>query len=192
MHGIHGLKGENEGDKSTYKGGRVEICEQKMQMEEMREMKKQQKKEGREGIEGDEEGLKAKMEETNWQMSERGLRIKLRAIEGADMYGSIDATQLCLISYVVIPPKFKTPNFEKYNGTTCPKSHLVMYCRKMSAYAYDDKLLIHCFQDSLVGPTSRWYMQLDGSQVHRWKDLADSFLKQYKYNIDTTPDRLDL
>ncbi|KAA0050803.1 Gag-pro-like protein [Cucumis melo var. makuwa] len=117
---------------------------------------------------------------------------RLRAIEGADMYGSIDATQLCLISYVVIPPKFKTPNFEKYNGTTCPKSHLVMYCRKMSAYAYDDKLLIHCFQDSLVGPTSRWYMQLDGSQVHRWKDLADSFLKQYKYNIDTTPDRLDL
>ncbi|KAA0025556.1 Gag-pro-like protein [Cucumis melo var. makuwa] len=76
---------------------------------------------------------------------------------GADMYGSINATQLCLISDVVIPPKFKTPNFE-----------------------------------NLVGPTSRWYMQLDGSQVHRWKDLADSFLKQYKYNIDMAPDRLDL
>ncbi|TYK23253.1 uncharacterized protein E5676_scaffold142G003040 [Cucumis melo var. makuwa] len=43
---------------------------------------------------------------------------------------------------VVIPLKFKTLDFEKYNGTTCPKSHLVMYCRKMSAYAYDDKLLI--------------------------------------------------
>jgi len=35
-------------------------------------------------------------------------------------------------------------------------------------------------------------MQLDGSQVHRWKDLADLFLKQYKYNIDMAPDRLDL
>ncbi|XP_050939299.1 uncharacterized protein LOC127148916 [Cucumis melo] len=120
------------------------------------------------------------------------LEERLRAIESADMYGSIDATQLCLISDVVIPPKFKTPDFEKYNGTTCPKSHLVMYCRKMSAYAHDDKLLIHCFQDSLVGPASRWYMQLDGSQVHRWKDLADSFLKQYKCNIDMAPDRLDL
>ncbi|KAA0056810.1 Gag-pro-like protein [Cucumis melo var. makuwa] len=120
------------------------------------------------------------------------LEERLRAIEGADMYGSIDATQLCLISDVVIPPKFKTPDFEKYNGITCPKSHLVMYCRKMSTYAHDDKLLIHCFQDSLVGPASCWYLQLDGSQVHRWKDLADSFLKQYKYNIDTAPDRLDL
>ncbi|TYK15864.1 Gag-pro-like protein [Cucumis melo var. makuwa] len=110
---------------------------------------------------------------------------------GVDMYGSINAAQLCLISNVVIPPKFKTSDFEKYNGTTCPKS-LVMYCRKMSTYAHDDKLLIHCFQDSLVGSTSRWNMQLDGSQVHSWKDLVDSFLKQYKYHIDMAPERLDL
>ncbi|KAA0038979.1 uncharacterized protein E6C27_scaffold84G00600 [Cucumis melo var. makuwa] len=82
-------------------------------------------------------------------------------------------------SDVVIPPKFKTPDFEKYNGTTCPKSHLVMYCRKMSAYAHDDKLLIHCFQDSLVGPASRWYMQLDGSQVHRMEKKNVETFKEY-------------
>ncbi|XP_050941529.1 uncharacterized protein LOC127149709 [Cucumis melo] len=120
------------------------------------------------------------------------LEERLCTIEGIDMYESIDATQLCLISDVVIPLKFKIPDFEKYNGTTCPKSRLVMYCRKMSTYAHDDKLLIHRFQDSLVGPASRWYMQFDGSQVHRWNDLADSFLKQYKYNIDMAPDHLDL
>ncbi|RDX62750.1 hypothetical protein CR513_58886, partial [Mucuna pruriens] len=28
--------------------------------------------------------------------------------------------------------------------------HLAMYCRKMVAYIYDDKILIHCFQDSLT------------------------------------------
>ncbi|KAA0054657.1 uncharacterized protein E5676_scaffold3734G00290 [Cucumis melo var. makuwa] len=138
------------------------------------------------------ESCKKILEEQGSRKRLKFLEERLRAIEGADMYGSIDATQLCLISDVVIPPKFKTPDFEKYNGTTCPKSHLIMYCRKMSAYAHDDKLLIHCFQDSLVGPTSHWYMQLDCSQVHRWKDLADSFLKQYKYNIDMAPDRLNL
>ncbi|KAA0033190.1 Gag-pro-like protein [Cucumis melo var. makuwa] len=83
------------------------------------------------------------------------LEERLCAIEGADMYGSINATQLCLISDVVIPPKFKTPDFEKYNGTTCTKIHLVMYCRKLSAYTHDDKLLIHCFLDNLVGHASR-------------------------------------
>ncbi|TYK16005.1 Gag-pro-like protein [Cucumis melo var. makuwa] len=60
-------------------------------------------------------------EEQGSRKSSEFLEERLRAIEGADMYGSIDATQLCLISDVVIPPKFKTPDFEKYNGTTCPK-----------------------------------------------------------------------
>lgn len=34
---------------------------------------------------------------------------------------------MCLVSDLVIPSKFETPNFEKYNGNTCPRSHLVMY-----------------------------------------------------------------
>jgi len=40
---------------------------------------------------------------------------------------------------VVIPHKFKVPDFEKYKGNTCPKEHLVMYARKMSAEADNDK-----------------------------------------------------
>ncbi|XP_050938836.1 uncharacterized protein LOC127148683 [Cucumis melo] len=68
------------------------------------------------------------------------LEERLHAIEGTDMYGSIDIAQLCLISNMVIPLKFKTPDFEKYNGTMCPKSHLVMYCQKMLTYA----LTINC------------------------------------------------
>lgn len=51
------VEGENEGDKSTDEGGRVEICEEKMQTEEMRETKKQHKTEGRGGIKGDEDGF---------------------------------------------------------------------------------------------------------------------------------------
>ncbi|TYK23404.1 Gag-pro-like protein [Cucumis melo var. makuwa] len=75
------------------------------------------------------EGGKKISEEQGSRRRLEFLEERLRVIEGADMYGSIDATQLCLISDVVIPPKFKTLDFEKYNGTSCPKSHLVMYCR---------------------------------------------------------------
>ncbi|TYK05829.1 Gag-pro-like protein [Cucumis melo var. makuwa] len=67
-----------------------------------------------------------------------------------------------------------------------------MYCRKMAAYTNNDKLLVHCFQDSLIGPASQWYIQLDNAHIHVWKDLADVFLKQYKHNIDMALDRLDL
>jgi len=76
------------------------------------------------------------------------LEERLRAIEGGGSYEFGDAVGLYLVLGVVIPPKFKVPDFEKYKGTTCPKSHLTMYYRKMAAHAHNEKLLIHCFQDS--------------------------------------------
>ena len=41
--------------------------------------------------------------------------------------------------------KFKVSDFDKYQGTTCPKNHLKMYYQKMGAYAKDEKLLMHFF-----------------------------------------------
>ncbi|KAL4010976.1 hypothetical protein IC575_028018 [Cucumis melo] len=120
------------------------------------------------------------------------LEERLRAIEETDVYGNIDATQLCLVPGLIIPAKFKVPEFDKYDGSTCPRSHLIMYCRKMATHINNDKLLVHCFQDSLTDPASRWYIQLDNAHIHVWKDLADAFLKQYKHNIDMAPDHLDL
>ncbi|RDX88920.1 hypothetical protein CR513_29422, partial [Mucuna pruriens] len=75
---------------------------------------------------------------------------KLKAIKGIDHY-VFNATNLCLVSNMVIPHKFNVSNLDKCKGNTCPKSHLVMYCQKMVSYAHDDKLLIHFFQESLVG-----------------------------------------
>ncbi|XP_050897472.1 uncharacterized protein LOC127104328 [Lathyrus oleraceus] len=74
----------------------------------------------------------------------RALAEKLRILEGHNST-RLSALEMCLVPDVVIPPKFKAPEFEKYKGLTCPNIHLKMYCRKMAAYARDDKLMIHCF-----------------------------------------------
>ena len=60
----------------------------------------------------------------------------------------------------MVIPKFKVPDFDKYKGTTCPKNHLKMCCRKMGAYAKDEKLLKHFSQESLIGTTVTWYTNL--------------------------------
>ena len=78
----------------------------------------------------------------------------------------------------MIPPKFKVPEFEKYKGFNCSKSHLIMYCRKMAAHAHDEKLLMHFFQDSLVEIALNWYMNLELVRIRSWKDLVDAFIKQ--------------
>ncbi|XP_052734034.1 uncharacterized protein LOC108321519 [Vigna angularis] len=120
------------------------------------------------------------------------LEEKMRAIEGMKNYGFGNVARLSLVPGVKIPYKFKAPEFEKYKGDTCPKNHLAMYCRKMAAYAYDDQLLIHVFQDSLVGVALNWYTHLEPSRIHCWADLADAFVKRYIYNTHVAPDRLQL
>ncbi|CAK8562863.1 unnamed protein product [Lathyrus sativus] len=121
----------------------------------------------------------------------RDLAEKLRAMEGHNS-NSFSALELCLVPDVVIPPKFKVPEFSKYKGLSCPNIHLKMYCRKMAAYARDEKLMIHCFQDSLSGASLEWYMQLERNSVRTWAELADAFVKQYKYNTDLAPNRTQL
>ena len=68
------------------------------------------------------------------------LEERMKAMEGINILGSLDATELSLVSGLVILHKFKTPTFDKYDGTKCPTTHLTMYCRKMSAYIDNDKL----------------------------------------------------
>ena len=102
---------------------------------------------------------------------------RLRVVEGFGDYPFADMTDLCLVPDVVIPPKFKIPDFDRYKGTTCPKNHLKMYCRKMGVYSRDKKLLMHFFQDSLAGAAVIWYTNLEASRIRTWKDLIIAFLR---------------
>ncbi|KAK2403174.1 hypothetical protein QL285_052635 [Trifolium repens] len=116
---------------------------------------------------------------------------EMRTLRGKELFGQ-NAHELCLVPNVMIPHKFKVPDFEKYKGSTCPRVHLVMYARKMSTQTDNDKLLIHYFQDSLTGVALRWYMDLDSTDIRTFNDLANAFIRQYNYNSYLAPDRDEL
>ena len=105
-----------------------------------------------------------KLKQVDTQCKYELLEERLRAVEGLNM-GGVDASELSLVHGLIIPFKFKTPDFEKYNGTKCPATHLTMYCRKMAAHTDNDKLLIYCFQDSLIGTAAQWYLKLDRTHI---------------------------
>ena len=116
----------------------------------------------------------------------------MKAVEGSDVYGLVDTHKMSLVLDLVLPPKFKVPTFNKYDGTKCPSAHLYMYCKKMTGYTSNEKLLIHCFQASLSGSIIRWYNLLSQDQIKSWADLAKAFLVQYKHMTDIAPDWLSL
>jgi hypothetical protein len=120
------------------------------------------------------------------------LEQRLRAFEGIRLYDPIKDAEMCLVPNIVIPKKFKMSEFIKYTGTQCPITHLKAYCNKMAKVVDDEKLLIHFFQDSLSDAALTWYIWLNNTKVKKWKDLVDAFMRQYKFNIDVSPDRLSL
>ncbi|KAL9371910.1 hypothetical protein Peur_037050 [Populus x canadensis] len=77
----------------------------------------------------------------------------LRAFERTSLHDHIKAVEMCLVPNVVIPKKFRVPEFIKYTGTQCHVTHLKAYCNKMVEVVCNEKLLIHFFQDSLSDVT---------------------------------------
>lgn len=72
----------------------------------------------------------------------------MREIEGDKVFGDV-TREMLLVSDLVIPAKFKTLDFDKYRGHSCPESYMIMYYQKTEAYIENDKLMIHYFQDNL-------------------------------------------
>ncbi|KAE8654967.1 hypothetical protein F3Y22_tig00117034pilonHSYRG00338 [Hibiscus syriacus] len=122
----------------------------------------------------------------------KSLEERMKSVEITESFYGFDASELSLVPDLILPIKFKAPEFDKYNGTTCPSSHITMFCRRMAGYVKDEKLLIHCFQDSLTGPALKWYTQLTKANIRSWKDLAKAFLEQYRHVTDMVPDRWTL
>ncbi|XP_052478388.1 uncharacterized protein LOC128033927 [Gossypium raimondii] len=124
------------------------------------------------------EVARLRIDDNNAQDKYRILEERIKAVEGAEVFSALSAKELSLVPDLVLPLKFKAPDFEKYDGTRCPKAHLIMFCRKMT--------------DSLVGSALRWYNQLSRERIRSWKDLASAFCEQYRHVSDMVPDRLTL
>ncbi|KAI5386851.1 hypothetical protein KIW84_073119 [Lathyrus oleraceus] len=106
----------------------------------------------------------------------RRLEERLKAVEGQNTLG-VDVADLGLVPGVRVQPKFRVPVFDKYNGNSCPKTHVQAYFRKMVAYSDDEKLLMYFFQNSLARASLEWYMRLDRAHIRCWRDLAEAFVK---------------
>ena len=66
---------------------------------------------------------------------------------------------------------------------SCPFEHITHYCRKMTPHIHNEKLLIHCFQETLTGLALQWYNHLRSSHIQTWSHLVNAFLKHYDLNI---------
>ena len=89
---------------------------------------------------------------------------------------------------IALPPKFKTSNAEKFDGTRDPKQHVRRYLSIAKMKGLDEKQNLHAFPLSLIGVASRWYYSLDPRMTKVWNELVELFVDQFIFNtmIDVT------
>ena len=112
---------------------------------------------------------------------------KIRIIDCSGARGSVNLDNLINFPQVIIPPKFKAPEFVKYDSTRDPCTYLRMFYKKMAHYRDNHPLLCQIFPDSLTGPTATWYVRLENTSS--WREKANAFLVYYQFNMKISPDR---
>ncbi|XP_070057361.1 uncharacterized protein [Nicotiana tomentosiformis] len=118
----------------------------------------------------------------------KSLEQNIKNIQELGGHKSVSFSDLCMFSHIHLPPGFKTPKFEKYDGHGDPITHLKRYCNQLRSARRKEELLMTYFGESLVGVASEWFIDQNISHWHVWDDMAQTFVKQFQYNIDIAPD----
>ena len=89
---------------------------------------------------------------------------------------------------IVLLPKFKISDAEKFDGTVDPKQHIRRYLSIAKMKRLDEKQTLHVFSLSFIGGALSWYYSLDPSKTKVWNELVELFVDQFIFNtmIDVT------
>ncbi|KAH7864287.1 hypothetical protein Vadar_027819 [Vaccinium darrowii] len=116
----------------------------------------------------------------------------LKAMQGPNACPSTKFSDLCFFPNQPLPPKFKIPDFTKFNGTTDPMTHIRLYAGALNGLPNPNKLMMQLFQHSLTGPAAQWFARLDLHRIQTWAELSMEFVKQYRHNAGMGIDRMHL
>ncbi|XP_070004929.1 uncharacterized protein [Nicotiana sylvestris] len=97
-----------------------------------------------------------------------GIPRRLKGIEQSSMnkqgtgdQGSMSYKELSMSPDIHLPPRFKVPKFDLYDGCGDPVVHLRDYCSKMRSVGEKDELLMAYFSESLTGVALEWHNRQD-------------------------------
>jgi hypothetical protein len=77
-----------------------------------------------------------------WKQKMQQMEETLRAIQGTNAYNSTSFSDLCFFPEMQLPPKFRIPDFHKFNGTSDPMAHLRLYAGALCGYPHPEKLMM--------------------------------------------------
>ena len=101
----------------------------------------------------------------------------MKSMKGLGGHKSVSFKDLCMFPNVHLPPGFKTPKFDKYDGHGDTIAHLKRYYNQLRGAGGKEELLMAYFGESLTGVASEWFIDQEISHWHIWDDMAQDFVR---------------
>ncbi|XP_077230132.1 uncharacterized protein LOC143863333 [Tasmannia lanceolata] len=83
---------------------------------------------------------------------------------------------------VTLPPRFKVPDMDKYDGTGCPRSHLMSVLPLLQQHGLSPEQVALLFPRSLVGTAKKWFLSLKSEEI---RTLENIYFLDFNHLIKT-------
>ena len=78
-----------------------------------------------------------------------------------------------------LPPKFKMPSLDSYDGTRNPFDHITTFKTTMYLQGVSDEIMCKVFPTTLKGPTRVWFNKIPSNIVNSFEELSKLFVNNF-------------
>ncbi|XP_077252354.1 uncharacterized protein LOC143891697 [Tasmannia lanceolata] len=90
-----------------------------------------------------------------------------------------DVSELIMSLTVSLPPNFKAPDYDKYDGTGCPRNHMRWFIILSQQYGLSREQMAQLFPISLIGIAKKWFLRLKPKEVRTLEDISEKLIEQF-------------
>ena len=122
--------------------------------------------------------LEKEMDQMRKVMDE--MRENMRMVNSMeDLVHKTDSPFTALINGHPLPPKFKMPSLDSYEGTRDPFDHIATFKTTMHLQGVPDEIICRAFPTTLKGPARVWFSKIPPNSVSSFEELSKLFVNNF-------------
>jgi len=102
-----------------------------------------------------------------------------RANPVEDLVHRIDSPFTASINSYPLPPKFKMPSLDSYDGTREPFDYIATFKTTMHLQGVPDKIMCKAFLTTLKGPARVWFSKIPPNTISSFEELSKLFVNNF-------------
>ena len=92
-----------------------------------------------------------------------------------DLVHRTDSSFIASITSFPLPPKFRMPQVENFDGSKDPLDHLEFFMTLIHLQGASNEIICRAFPTTLKGPVRIWFSRLTPNSISTFKDLSTQF-----------------